>query len=145
VKRQIITLTLGLAAAPLLVAQQPARQQAQQQQQQQMQSQQALRMQQRMQETSQRMARTMTQIRDMNQWMTQRQSCDACRQMGRDMEQMGDRLTSMVRQLDQLHKDPTLTGDQDRLRDMDRLHDRMRDMIHQLDEARESLRLLAGK
>jgi hypothetical protein len=144
VKRQIITLTLGLAAAPVLVAQQPAHQQAQQQQQ--MQSQQALHMQQRMQETSQRMERTMTQIRDMNQWMAQRQTtCEACRQMGRDMEQAGDRVSAMIKQLDQLHKDPAYTGAQDRLRDMDRLHDRLRDMIHQLDDARESLRLLAGK
>lgn len=144
-KRQMIILGVGLAAAPLLVAQQPGRQQAQQQQQQQMQSQQVMRMQQRLQETSQRMERTMAQIRSMNQWMAQRQRCDACLQMGRDMEQAGDRLQSMLHRMDQLHKDPAFTGDQDRLRDMDRLHDRVRDMIHQLDEASESLKLMAGK
>lgn len=140
-RSQLVTLALALAAAPL-AAQQP---QAQQPQQQQMQSQQLMRMQQRMQETTTRMDRMMAQIRDMNQWMTQRQACQPCQGMGKDMEQAGDRLQSMLRQMDQLQKDPLFSKDQDRLRDMDRMHDRVRDVIHQLDEAREALRLLAGQ
>jgi vancomycin resistance protein YoaR len=104
-----------------------------------------MRMQQRMQETTTRMDRMMAQIRDMNQWMAQRQACQPCQGMGKDMEQAGDRLQSMLRQMDQLQKDPQFSKDQDRLRDMDRMHDRVRDVIHQLDEAREALRLLAGQ
>lgn len=140
-KHRMLALALGVVAAPL-AAQQP---QQQLQHQQQLHSQQMARLQQRMQESTQRMDRLMTQIRDMNQWMAQRQACQPCRTMGQDMEQAGGRLQSMLKQMDQLHKDPQFTGDQDRLRDMDRLHDRLRDMIHQLDDARESLRLLAGQ
>jgi Mg2+ and Co2+ transporter CorA len=50
----------------------------------------------------------------------------------------------MVRQMDQLHKDPALQRDQDRRRDMDRLHDHLRTMIQDLDKAQQTLRSLAS-
>lgn len=136
-KARMLTLALTLAVPAAVRAQQPMHPQ------QPAQGEQMMRMQ-RMQETMTRMERVMAQIRDMNQWMTQQHGCDACLQMGKDMEQAGDRLHLMLRQLDQLSKDPHIQNDQTRQRDMDRLHDRLRDMVQQMDQARDALRKIAG-
>jgi hypothetical protein len=135
------TLTLALALAltipATMRAQQPTRPQQPNQ------GEQLTRMH-RMQETMTQMDRLMAQVRDMNQWMTQQHACDACLQMGKDMEQAGTQLRTMLQRTDQLNKDPHIQGDQVRLRELDRLHERLRDMVQQMDQARESLRKLAG-
>lgn len=135
-KPRMLTLALVLAVPTAARAQQPVRPQQPTQTEQ-------MRMHQ-MQETATRMERLMTQMREMNQWMTQQHACDACLQMGNDMEQAGERLQLMVQRMEQLSKDPHLQGDQTRLREMDRLHDRLRDMIQQMEQARDALRKIAG-
>jgi predicted RNase H-like nuclease (RuvC/YqgF family) len=136
-RAQILTLTLALTVPAAARAQEPVRPQHPAQ------GEQMTRMQ-RMQENATRMERLMTQIRDMNQWMTQQHACDACLQMGKDMEQTGQQLQTMLQRMEQLNKDPHIQGDQTRLRDMDRLQDRLRDMIRQMDQARDALRKIAG-
>lgn len=133
----ILTLTLALAVPVAARGQEPARPQ------QPAQREQMTRMQ-RMQENTTRMDRLMTQIREMNQWMTQQHACDVCLQMGKDMEQTGRQLQTMLQRMEQLHQDPHIQSDQTRLRDMDRLQDRLRDMIRQMDQARDALRKIAG-
>lgn len=133
----ILTLAVALAVPTTMAAQQPARPQ------QPAQGEQMTRMQ-RMQETMTRMDRLMVQIRDMNQWMTGQHACDACLQMGKDMEQAGTQLRTMLQRTQQLSKDPHIQGDQTRLRELDRLHQRLRDMVQQMEQARESLRKVAG-
>jgi hypothetical protein len=104
---------------------------------------QAMRLQ-RMQETATQMERLMSQIRETNQWMTQQHACDACLQMGQNMEQAAERLHVMLQQMDRLNNDPHIQGDRARLREVDTLHERLRDMIQQMDQARDALRHIAG-
>ncbi|MGE0441831.1 MAG: hypothetical protein AB7S39_15185 [Gemmatimonadales bacterium] len=98
-----------------------------------------------MQEMHRHMEQLMLQLKETNEWMVQAQVREQYRLMGAQMEQAGDRLREMLRQMDMLHKDPALLRDQDRLRDMDRLRDRLRDMTRDLDQAHVALRKLAGK
>jgi len=135
-KSRILTLALALAVPTAARAQQPVRPQQPTPSEQ-------MRMHQ-MQETATRMEQLMTQMREMNQWMTQQHACDACLQMGKDMEQAGEQLQTMLRQMERLNKDPHIQGDETRLREMDRLHERLRDMIQQMEQARDALHKIAG-
>jgi hypothetical protein len=61
------------------------------------------------------------------------------------MEQAGERLQQMLRQMDRIHQTPDLLKDQDRVRDLDQLRDRLRDMQRDMDQAHDALRKMVGK
>ena len=63
--------------------------------------------------------------------------------MGQQMEETGQQVRSMLRNMDQLHKDPALAGDQKRLGAADQLQERIRNMIREMEEAHKALRALA--
>jgi len=86
----------------------------------------------------------MTRMRELNQWMEQKGSQEAFRDMGQHMAQAGERMQLMLRKMDQICQDPAMQRDRDRLRDMDRLHDRLRTMVREMDEAHRMLRQVAG-
>jgi len=98
-----------------------------------------------MREMHQHMERLMLSLAETNQWMEQHRAREQFRAMGQQMEQAGERLREMLRQMDRLHQDPELAGDRDRLRDMDRLRDRLRDMTRDLDQAHDALRKMIHK
>jgi crotonobetainyl-CoA:carnitine CoA-transferase CaiB-like acyl-CoA transferase len=59
------------------------------------------------------------------------------------MEQAGDRLRQMLREMDRLHQDPQFLQQQDRVRDMDQLQERVQNMVREMDHAQQALRRLA--
>jgi hypothetical protein len=151
--------TLAAALPGLLMSQQgqastaQRQQQAQQQQaqqQQQLQQQQQMQRMQQVQETMTHMERVMTQVHELNQWLQQHQTehqsqQQQLRELGRGMGQAGAQLQQMLREMEQLNKDPTLQRDQDRLRATDRLHEQLRAMVRDLDEAQQALRAIASE
>jgi hypothetical protein len=96
------------------------------------------------QEVTRRMEQLVDRVRETNRWMAQRKSAEGFRAMGREMEQAGERLREMLRQVDRLHQDPTVTRDLDRLRETDRLRDRLHDMERQMEQAHQALRKAVG-
>jgi hypothetical protein len=91
------------------------------------------------------MDRLMERIRETNRWMAQQPPQEGFRAMGRQMEQAGDRLREMLREMDRLHQDPAVTGDRDRARETDRLRDRLHDMQRQMEQAHDALRKAIGQ
>ncbi len=143
--RTLLAAMIGLAL-PLAAQNRPTMppQQQPMQQQQQMQQMQQQQMQ-RLHEMQQVHERLLLQMRETNRWMAQQQVDQPFRQMGKIMQQAGDQVRDMLRQMDRLHQDPALVPDRDRLRDMDKLQDRLRDMTRDLDQAHDALRLMIHK
>lgn len=147
-KRTLLALAgLGAMLAGGLVAQQPTGRQPTMAPAAQHQVEQA----QRLQEMQQRMERLATQLRETNRWMEQNRAQQQFRDLGKVMQETGDQVRDMLRQMDRIHQDPDLLQtrdrdrDQDRLRDFDRLQDRVRDMTRDLEEAHDVLRKMIGK
>ncbi len=101
---------------------------------------------QRQQEMLQEQERLMEQIRATNRWMEQHENVHArVREMGQQLEQAGEQLRLMQREMIQLHQDPAVAGDRDQLKDMDRLRDRIRDMQRDMDRTHQALQDLVGE
>lgn len=98
----------------------------------------------RMRNSVQQCDQLQNRARELNQWMEKQGTEQGLREMGRHMEETGDRLQLMLRKTEQLCQDPAIQRDRDRMRDMDRFHDRLRTMLREMDEAHEMLRKLAG-
>jgi hypothetical protein len=91
------------------------------------------------------MDQLMRRLQETNQWMVRQQTHEQFRHMGQQMEQTGERLRKMLRDMDRIHRDPDLIRDRDRLQAMDRLRDRLRDMQRDLDQAHDALRKMVHR
>ena len=74
-------------------------------------------------------------------WMDANRTDDAWKATVGDMDQVRDRLRTMIEQTDRLCEDPDM--DRDRLREMDRLQDRLHVMLNELQEAHDVVTGLA--
>lgn len=75
--------------------------------------------------------------RELHTWMNANRTHEGWKATGGDMDQVRDRLRTMLQQMDRLCEDPDM--DRERLRDMDRLQDRLHVMTRELEEAHDVL------
>lgn len=148
----VALLAILLAASALAQghgAQQQHQQQAQQQQMHQ--QQQSQRMQQaqhqrmmHMQTAVKEMDGVMARMRTLNQWMEQKGSHEAFREMGQHMTQAGERMQMMLRKMEQVCEDPAMQQDRDRMRHMDRMRDQIQRMTREMEQTHDMLRQVVG-
>jgi hypothetical protein len=93
-----------------------------------------------MQHMIQQMERVMSTVRENNRWMEQNRTQEGFVRMGRELEGAGDRLQTMLREMDRTCQAPDRLRDRDRLRDMDRLQTHVETLIRDMDQTRETLR-----
>lgn len=99
---------------------------------------------QHLQDMHHQMEGLMTQLHQLNQQMQQQQlHCADCSGMVRNMEQAGERLQDMLRQMERVEQTPDVMNDPARVRDMDQLQERLRNMIGEMERAEEALRNFA--
>jgi FtsZ-binding cell division protein ZapB len=64
--------------------------------------------------------------------------------MGQELEGAGERLRTMLREMERVCEDPQMQREQERLREMDRLQERLRALVGEMDQAGESLHHVAA-
>ena len=100
---------------------------------------------QQMQQMQRQMDQLMVRIRATNTWMQQDQARMQFREMGQQLEQTGERLRLMFREMDRLQADPAITRDQARAQDRARLQTHLQQMQRDLDQAHVALCQLSGR
>lgn len=98
----------------------------------------------RMQETLRSMERVAASLRQHNQWMERNRAQDGLRRMGQELEGAGERLRTMLREMERVCQDPELQRSRERLHEVDRLQERLRTLIDEMDRTGESLRHVAA-
>lgn len=91
----------------------------------------------RQKDLTQRMETLEGRARELQTWMNANRTRGEWTATAGDMDQIRDRLRTMLHQTDRLCEDPDM--DRERLRDMDRLQDRLHVMTREIDEAYDAL------